>query len=326
MSEINNIPPVLPEKPRRKHRRSFFWPIMLISLGILLLLSNLGIVAWSTWNLLWRFWPLILVAVGIDVLFGQRSAFGAIISAFLILALIAVVAGAVFFADNLPFLNNFSNDSSWQTSHVQHDLDDYESANVFIDWTSPPGSLYALSGSDSLIEGDLTYRGELIFDVDHHGDVADVNLDTRQINTWSSPPFTSSPRAEWEIGLTPEIPLDLSLDSGSGSCDFDLSGLIIDDLYLDSGSGSIRLTLPEDQSFHFELDSGSGSVNIDLPEDTGVRVELDSGSGSFNPGNAYDLISGERRGDGVWESENYDSAEYIIEINIDQGSGSITFK
>ena len=322
----NNIPPVLTDKPRRKNHRSFFWPIMLISLGVLLLMSNLGIVAWSTWNMLWRFWPLILVAVGIDVLFGQRSAFGAIISAFLVLALIAVVAGAIFFADKLPILNNLTSEASWQTSHVEHELDDYESANVFIDWTSPPGSLYALSDSDTLIDGDLTYQGELIFDVDSRGDVADVNLDTRLINNWNITLFQGSPRAEWEIGLTPEIPLDLSLDTGSGRCDFDLSELMIDDLYLDSGSGSIHMALPEDQSFHFEMDSGSGSVQIDLPEDTGVRVDLDSGSGSFNPGNDYDLVSGEKRGDGTWESDNYDSAKYTIDIDIDQGSGSITFK
>ena len=321
----NNIPPVLTDKPRRKNHRSFFWPIMLISLGVLLLLSNLGIVAWSTWNMLWRFWPLILVAVGIDVLFGQRSAFGAIISAFLVLALIAVVAGAIFFADQLPILNNLTAESSWETSHVEHELDDYESANVFIDWTSPPGSLYALSDSNTLIEGDLTYQGELIFDVDSRGDVADVNLDTRQINNLGTL-FQDSPRANWEIGLTPEIPLDLSLDTGSGSCDFDLSELMIDDLYLDSGSGAIHIALPEDQSFHFEMDSGSGSVQIDLPEDTGIRVDLDSGSGSFNPGNDYDLVSGEKRGDGTWESDNYDSAKYTIDIDIDQGSGSITFK
>ena len=47
------------------------------------------------------------------------------------------------------------------------------------------------------------------------------------------------------------------------------------------------------------MDSGSGSVQIDIPDDTGIRVELDSGSGSFNPGNDFDLVSGESRGDGL---------------------------
>jgi hypothetical protein len=323
MSE-NNTPEII-TTPRRRSR-SFFWPIMLISLGVLLLLSNLGIVAWSTWNLLWRFWPLVLVAIGIDVLFGQRSAFGAIISAFLVLILIAVVAGAVFFADQLPVLSRYTQDSPWQTSHIEHELDDFESANVFIDWTSQPGSLFALDDSRTLIEGDITYQGELFFDVDSRGEVADVNLDTRLINSWGITPFQGGQRDAWEIGLTPEIPLDLSLDTGSGSCNFDLSGLILEELFIDSGSGSVQLSLPEDQSFSFELDSGSGSVTVDIPESTGFRVELDSGSGSFSPGRDFNLVSGERRGDGIWESDNYDSAEYTIEITIDQGSGSITFK
>ncbi len=323
MSE-NNTPEII--TPVRRRSRSFFWPIMLISIGVLLLLSNLGIVDWSTWNLIWRFWPLILVAVGIDVLFGQRSAFGAIISAFLVLVLIAVVAGAVFFADQLPVLNRYTKESPWQTSHIEHELDDFESANIFIDWSSQPGTLYALNNSKTLIEGDIVYQGELIFDVDSRGDLADVNLDTRLINNWGFSPFQGSQRAEWEIGLSPEIPLDLHLDSSSGSCNFDLSELIIDDLLLDSGSGSIKLALPQDQSFQFEMDSGSGSVQIDIPEDTGIRVKLDSGSGSFNPGRDFNLVSGERNGDGIWESDNYDSAKYTIEMLFDQGSGSITFK
>jgi hypothetical protein len=101
---------------------------------------------------------------------------------------------------------------------------------------------------------------------------------------------------------------------------------MLEDLFLDSGSGSIELVLPSDQSYPVEIDSGSGSLRIDIPESTGIRVRLDSGSGSFNPGSEFVLVSGERRDDGVWESENYNQAKYTIEMTIDQGSGSITFK
>jgi DUF4097 and DUF4098 domain-containing protein YvlB len=146
------------------------------------------------------------------------------------------------------------------------------------------------------------------------------------VNNWTPFSFPSSSKAEWEIYLSPEIPLDLSLDSGSGSCEFDLAELILEDLFLDSGSGSITMVLPEDQSYAVKIDSGSGSVRIDIPEDTGIRVKLDSGSGSFNPGNNFDLVSGERRGDGTWESDNYDTAKYTIEMQIDQGSGSVSFR
>ena len=317
-------PEVAPTPPKRPRSRSFFWPILLIGIGTMLLLNNLGIVAWNTWNLIWRFWPLILVAIGIDVLFGQRSVLGAVFSAMLVLALLAVIAGAVFFADQLPMISRYMDDAPWETAQVEHALGDFESAEVFIDYTSLPCSLFALEDSDYLIEGDLAYQGELIFEVTQRGSRADVILDSRFTGTWTG--FQSAPHAEWEIGLTPEIPLELSLDSGSGSCFFDLSDLIVEDFFLDSGSGSIQIILPEQQSFDCVLDSGSGSLRIDIPEDTGVRVVLDSGSGSFNPGPDFDLVSGERRDDGVWESENFDDADYIIEMSIDQGSGSITFK
>jgi hypothetical protein len=260
------------------------------------------------------------------VLFGHRSAVGSIISAVLILALISTAAVFVFFAEQIPFLNRYPESSPWKTEHVEAQIEDFTSATVFIDWTSPPGSLGALDDPDLLIEGDLTYQGELIFDVDSSGIEADVRLDTRMVNNWSFFPFQSSPKAEWEIYLSPDVPLDLTLDSGSGSCDFDLSKLILEDFFLDSGSGSIDLILPQGQSYPVKIDSGSGSLSIDIPESTGIRVKLDSGSGSFNPGSEFDLVSGQRRGDGIWESENYDQAKYTIEMTIDQGSGSITFK
>jgi hypothetical protein len=323
MTENNINDPI---RPARRRTRSFFWPILLISVGVLLLLSNLGIVAWSTWNLIWRFWPLVLIAVGIDVLFGQRSALGAIISAFLILALIGAVAGAVYFADQLPILNRFSEGTPWKTDHVEQKLNDFESAAVFIDWTSPPGYLGALDNSKNLLEGDLTYQGDLVFEVESQGSKADVRLDTRVTSNWISNPFQSGAGASWDIYLSPEIPIELTLDSGSGSCEFELSDLILEEFVLDSGSGSINLVLPEDQTYPVRIDSGSGSLRIDIPEDTGIRVRLDSGSGSFNPGSEFNLVSGEKRGDGIWESENYNSAKYTIEMVIDQGSGSITFK
>ena len=322
--ENNNLPEG--KSVQRRQSRSFFWPIILISIGVLLLLSNLGIVPWTTWNLLWRFWPLILVAVGIDILIGQRSAVGSVISAFLILALIATAAGVVFFAEQLPFIADFIQDTPWQTDHIELALDEYETASILIDWTSQPGSIQALNNSKNLIEGDLTYQGDLIFDVQSQKSNADIRLDTRLIENWVVVPFQNKPEAKWDISLTPEIPLDLTLDTGSGSCDFDLSDLLLEELFLDSGSGSISLSLPESQSYPVKIDSGSGSVRITIPDDSGIRVRIDSGSGSFSPGSSFKLVSGERNGDGTWENKKYDTAKNTLEMVIDQGSGSITFK
>ncbi len=44
-----------------------FWPILLIAVGVIFLLSNLGLFPFDA-SQLWRLWPLILVVIGLDVL------------------------------------------------------------------------------------------------------------------------------------------------------------------------------------------------------------------------------------------------------------------
>ena len=306
---------------------SVFWPLVLISAGVLLLLTNLGYLPWESWNLVWRLWPVLLVALGIDVLIGRRSMFGAIVSGLLILLLIGGAIVLVLFAQNIPGLTELAQPPAVRVRHIEYPLGGVESATVTIDWTSMPGHLGALHDSPNLIVGDIAYRGELTFDVDVQNDRADVVLDSH----FSGPQFWPSSFGNWEdyrwdVELSPNVSLDLTLDVGSGSCDLDLSDLQISDLFLDVGSGSVDLALPADSTFEARIDGGSGSLGIALPESVGARVVLDSGSGSFHPGGRFRLVEGERNDDGVWETDDFDSAEYTIDLSIDQGSGSIHFR
>jgi hypothetical protein len=270
----------------------------------------------------------LLIALGIDVLIGRRSAAGAIISGILISMLIGGAILIVLFARNIPALNQWAQGSEWLIEHVEYPLDDAESASVTIDWTSLPGHMSALTASPNLIEGDVSYRGDLIFDVDRWGDHVTVELDSapRGLFPWTPFPVGFGERADrrWDVKLTPDVPLELSLDVGSGSCSFDLTELEISDLLIDGGSGSMDLSLPPTSSFEIYIDGGSGLMNVVVPPSVGVRVDLDSGSGSFNPGRRFQLVAGERGDDGVWESENYDTAEHRVHLEIDQGSGSLT--
>jgi hypothetical protein len=306
---------------------SLFWPLVLVSVGVLLLLSNLGYLPGASWNLLWRLWPLLLIALGIDVLIGRRSLVGAIVSGVLILMLIGGATLIVLFARNIPAMSQFAQAGEWQVEHVEHPLDDIESASVSIDWTSLPGRLTALTDSPNLIEADVAYRGDLIFDAEERGSHVTIELDTALYGVVPWPPFpagfTERAGRRWDVELSPDVPLELWLDVGSGSCSFDLTELQISDLFIDSGSGSVDLSLPPAGSYEIEIDGGSGSMEIVLPQSVGARVDLDSGSGAFNPDGRFRLVTGRRRGDGVWETENFDTAEHRVRFAIDQGSGSI---
>ena len=312
-----------PHRPRRRPP-SVFWPLVFISAGVLLLLTNLGYFPRQSWAVVWKLWPVLLIALGIDVLIGRRSIVGAVFGGVLILLLFGGAMAVVFFAKNIPGLAEITRPPEVRIRRLEYELGDVEHASVDIDWTSMPAHLGALDDSPNLIEGEIAYRGELTFDVYVDGEQADVDLDSHfsSPGTWTFD-YGGEQDFSWDVELSPNVSLDLTLDAGSGSFEFDLSDLQVSDLFLDAGSGSGDLMLPPDSTFEAHIEGSSGSIDITLPDGVGARVEIDSGSGSFNPDSRFRLVDGERGDDSVWETDDYDSAEYVVELSIDQGSGSV---
>ncbi len=331
ISEEPPKPSYEPRRPRSRRPPSVFWPIVFISAGVLLLLSNLGYLPPLSWGVVWRLWPLLLVALGIDLLIGRRSVIGAIFSTIAVVLLIGGIVVLALLAPSIPAVSDWIGPlelPTWirpefETRHVEYPLQGVEQAKVYIDWSSVPGYLSALEDSPNLIEGDIDYRGQLTFDASVVGGRANVKLDSSFFGLWS---FGDQSGKRWDVRLSPEVSLDLRLDTGSGPCDFDLTGLQISKLVLDAGSGPIDLTLPSGSTFEAEIDGGSGSITIVLPESVGARVELDAGSGPFNPDERFELVRGKRYGDGVWETDNYGTAEHTITLKIDQGSGTVNIR
>jgi hypothetical protein len=328
--EAGTTGPPRPEPSLREQRRrvpSFFWPIVLIGGGVLLLLSNLGYISSTTWNVLLRLWPVLLIALGIELLFGRRSTAGAVISGLLILILLGGVIGAVFFVQQIPMLSGLAVLPEWRTEQIEYPLGSIQQATVNIDWSSLPGTVRVLEGSANLIEGRIAYRGDLVFDVRVRGNQADVEIDQRFTGVWFGPlDVLRDADRRWVLGLSPNVGLDLRVNGGSGPSTLDLLGLQLNALDVDVGSGSIDLSLPAGVTFNATIDGGSGPLTVVVPSGTGVRVVLDSGSGPFHPSEQFALVSGERSGDAVWESADWQTAAEQIELRIDQGSGPVTIR
>jgi hypothetical protein len=315
--------PPINRRPRyQKRAPSLFWPIALIGFGVLLLLSNLGLIPATGWAVLWRIWPIALVALGLDVLIGRRSVAGAIASGVVILLVVGLVIAIALFAEQIPILVELAREPTVKTEQIAYPLDAITAAEVTIDYSTFPGYLSALGDSGHLIEADIAYEGELIFNVNQIDERAVVELDSIGVGVFRNPILSGQERARWEVKLASGLPINLTLDGGSGSGDYDLTNLNITHLKLDAGSGSVTLTLPQG-SFDGSIDGSSGKLTLIVPSDVGLRLTLDAGSGRFHPGERLGLISGDVNEDSVWATPDYENAITKITLNLDQGSGSI---
>jgi hypothetical protein len=82
------------KRPDLKHR-SVLFPIILIMVGALLLLQNVGLLPSNFWQNIWRLWPLILVLVGLEIVFRGRLS-GGVIAAFLGIGVLAILVFMAF--------------------------------------------------------------------------------------------------------------------------------------------------------------------------------------------------------------------------------------
>ena len=55
---------------KRSYRPSLVGPLILITIGVLLLLNQTGRLRWDVLWSLWRYWPVILILLGIEILIG----------------------------------------------------------------------------------------------------------------------------------------------------------------------------------------------------------------------------------------------------------------
>ena len=346
--------------------RSFFWPIVLIGIGVIMLMANLDLIPAPSLRLLVRLWPLALVVLGLDILIGRRSP---ILGALIGLGAIALIVLLLYAAPDIGLEPDFER----KTLTFNEPLGSARSAEIAVDLERYATTVGSDVDSVDLFNAVL----ETYTDADYsaHGDQRKT-IDLKPVDSsnfgfdWT---VASTRNMRWEIGLSPELPLDLFVDVGSGSASLDLFDLMLTELRVDGGSGSTNLAIPKGDasypvdvnggsgSFDIEIekgaqldanfdvgsgsfdviigagvtmkltiDGGSGSIFIDLPEDVSVLLVVeDHGSGGVRVPNDFDLVDDQGDDDretGVWQSENFGEAKTQIEIRFDPDSGTLTLR
>lgn len=184
--------------------------------------------------------------------------------------------------------------------------------------------------SSDLFHADIGYTGELDYSVSG-SETKQISLNQTQnhygidnlFNLWNINPITNQDALLWAVMLSPDVPLELDIESGIGNVKLDLQELHLKDIQLETGVGSITLALAfPQQSYRVTVESGIGETTIILPQGAAVRFESEIGLGNLQFPTGLERVNGDEE-QGIWQTSDFDTADVQITIVFSGGIGNL---
>lgn len=223
-------------------RRSWIWGLVLLVIGVLLLLENLGYLASleiSVWQIVW---PLALVALGVWFLIGAR----------------------------------FHPQS--ETEELSLDLKNAIEAAVQLDYGAGELRVGGGAGTGQLLTG--TFEGGVRHELVQRDHAIEARLSSHNVAFWPWQ-FTSIQR-RWRVQLNERIPLSLVVKTGASDCELDLTDLQVARLRIETGASSTRVKLPAHAGYtEVRGSSGVASLSLRVPENVAARIRAEGGLSSI---------------------------------------------
>jgi hypothetical protein len=278
-------------------------PVFLIGLGVVFLLNNFGHLPWNAWELILRLWPVLIIAIGLDILVGRRSAWGALLSLVLMLA---VVAGALLLIGVGSPANN--DVIKWKP--------DANVARIDASFSPAVGSLRVnnLLGGDSLAEATLhTQNGE---DISKQM-LADGTFSIKDQGNVFFGPVGKTTRWKWDINFTPSVPISLKVAMGVGEIELDLNRLRVDQMDVSIGVGKITVVVPA-KARTAKLNNAIGETVLVIPKGAEVQIKVKAGITAVN------VPAGFTHSGDTYTSAGYnDTGATRIDLDVGQAIGNL---
>jgi hypothetical protein len=268
---------------RQMTRGGLFWGAVLIIVGLLLLLENLGLLdAWgvSVWNLLW---PAFLILLGLyflwGTLFGRRSL---------------------------------------SPEEVTIPAADIQKAKIQFNHGAGRLTIAGGTAPSNLVEG--IFSGGVDYTSKQDGDLFAIHLKVPP-NSFLFFPFSwgTGYGHDWLVRLNTDVRLAVDLRTGANDARLDLSELQVTDLRLQTGASSTEVTLPTRAGYtRVEVESGAASVTLKVPANVAARIQASGGLSEIK----VDQSRFPKVGNG-YQSSEYDTAMNKADIRVETGVGSV---
>jgi hypothetical protein len=337
-------------------RPGIFFPLMLIGVGIVLLLSTLGIIEGDFWGLVWTWFPLIFIVSGLDGLLRGRliggvlwigvglmalatnlgylpgdvwTLFLLIWPVFILAAGVEIIlgrggwigrlAGALVIAGVLAgvtWVLLIGMNTAAPGDTFARPAETVQTLNVNIN--APVGRLgvAALKDSKNVIEA----KGPLNLARSSYAvDSGTANYSLGVINTSNAMQGMMNAWV-WQVGLNPNVKTNLDIQMGAASATLDLNRLNIGELNVRNGVGQATVILPERGNFKANIQGAVGQTTIIAPRSLVITIRVDHALAGVSAPKGW-LVNGKS-----YSSPNQQRAEGSVEVDVSQAVGLVVIR
>jgi hypothetical protein len=288
--------------PPRRSYRSFFWPVVLILVGIFALLVNAGLISTDRLSLLADLWPVILIVIGLELL-ARRSLQGSAGDVAAVLIVLIAAGGAMAYIALAP------NPRATHTLDTSATVGSIDHASIEVDVGSAQISMDGAAG-----EGEL-YRAH----IEYSGPKPDVNLDKSNGKLQISQGNTSfgvfrGRNFILDIHLNPTLPWSITANSGAATDTFQLAHVNLRSIDLNTGASREEITLGKPSGV-VPITVNGGALTVHIHRPAGIPASVTVSGGAVNLDADGQLHRG--IGNQTWQSAGYAGAAdaYRVEIN-----------
>lgn len=281
-------------------RQGIAWPVLLVGGGVFLLVNNFAPGSMISWTKVLQLWPLLLIAFGIDFLFRSRTWWTTLIS---ILLVVILVGGAVWWVGFQDVM------ASASTHTVQQALrEEIEGAELAFKLGA--GRLILADTAEEVLFGGTVYPEEPTGRYVESGGQARYTVEA------DYPAFSPTP-LQWELGLTRQVPLDVSVENGAGELFLALERVQLEGLRVQQGAGDLVLRLPQEVTGEVAVDQAVGRIRILVPEGINLHLKVERAISRL------ELPAGYQQDGNEYTSPGFVESEPAVTVSIEQAVGSI---
>jgi hypothetical protein len=294
-------------EPRRP-RRGLLFPAVLILLGVVFLLGNLGYIPPVQLRAIVQLWPLILVVWGIEMVIGRREP---ILALALELGIIVLAIALVALQPAGLFAPTFAGPSE---AIVQREGATTLSLRV----TGGAGDYRVSGGAAALVEA-RSERGQIRARTTRRDGSADVRVDPAEVTDlfrFNGPPQGVS------VQIANDVPASIRIEGGAGDFTLDMRDLTVTDARIETGASNVHVMLPTPHGdIPVRIQAGAASVEIELPAGIEMRLTTRGGALSVQSSNPRLALTG-----GAGETSGYAAAKDRVTVTFEGGAATVTVR